>query len=127
MARLFQLGFAGLASPVLLCTLAWSMEAVETIVVLRILEVDVEAAAIAGIDVAASMLRQLLFFVPAGLGVQELSYVRALEALDVTKVATVAAAFVILKRLRELLFLGIGLGLLVRPPRVRSRQVPVPA
>jgi uncharacterized membrane protein YbhN (UPF0104 family) len=61
-----------------------------------------------------SLLRSLVFVVPAGLGVQDAGYAVLLRALGVPDSVEVAAAFSLLKRGRELLWVGLGIALFTR-------------
>jgi len=106
----FRLNLRDNAAPIFLCLLAWLGEAVESWLILRLLGAPVSFVAILAFDVALSLGRQLLFVLPAGLGLQDAGYVAALALLGVPDVATVGAAFVLLKRGRELLATLVGLG-----------------
>jgi uncharacterized membrane protein YbhN (UPF0104 family) len=50
----------------------------------------------------------MVFFVPAGLGVQDLGYVAFLHASGVPEAAALGAAFVVLKRAKELAWVAAG-------------------
>jgi glycosyltransferase 2 family protein len=53
-------------------------------------------------------MRNLAFFVPAGLGVQDAGYIAFLHAFGIPNAAAGAAAFVIVKRAKELVWVGVG-------------------
>lgn len=112
MSRLFELRATGLLGPVLFCGLAWSMEALESIVILTMLGSIVDMGGVFGVDVAVSFIRQVFVMFPAGVGVQDLSYVGALSALRIEDAAVLAAAFVVLKRVREVFWSAIGCSVL---------------
>jgi hypothetical protein len=86
---------------------AWFMESVETWLILRLLGVDLSFGAVLGFEPALSLLRSAAFFLPAGLGAQDLGYVALLGG------GPQAFAFVALKRLKELFWAAIGWALLV--------------
>ncbi len=122
-ARVGRLGARALAGPVLACLVAWCAESVETLIVLRILGVSLDLGDALAIEATVSFARQLLFVVPAGIGVQDAGYVGFLAALRVPGALEIGAAFALVKRGRELVFTTIGLGLLVAPP-LRFRAAP---
>jgi uncharacterized protein (TIRG00374 family) len=106
--RLFRQSALGQVPAILLCLVAWFSEALESWVLLWLLGCPVDFAALLAIDVGLSLVRQLLVFLPAGLGVQDVGYLAALGALGVTDPATTGAAFVVLKRARELVTCGVA-------------------
>ncbi len=107
--RFFCLPFGVAAVPLGLCALAWLFESLEAYVLLRLLGQDVSLEAVLAIDVGVSLLRQLLVFLPGGIGVQEVGYLRGLGRLGLTEPVLVASAFLLLKRGREVLLGGLFL------------------
>jgi hypothetical protein len=89
---------------------AWLFEAVDTVVILRLLGVPLDLGFALGAEVAISMLRSAGNFLPAGLGVQDAGYATMLPAMGVAPDA--AAAFVVVKRSKELVWIGAGYALL---------------
>ncbi len=85
---------------------AWLVEATETAVVLRVIGIRLPVPAILAVEGAISLARSAVAFVPGGLGVQDLGYTVAFRALGVTPEA--AAAFALLKRAKELVWIVIG-------------------
>lgn len=114
-----------LGAPLALTVLAWSMEAFESLLVAWLLGAGLGMAEVAGVDALTSLGRQVLVFLPAGAGVQEIGYATALRALEVRDVATLGAAFVVLKRVKELAWAAIG-GIALAALR-RVHAVPKPA
>ncbi|WP_437321834.1 lysylphosphatidylglycerol synthase domain-containing protein [Sorangium sp. So ce385] len=98
-----------LASAALLLLAMWLAEGLETLFLLRLLGVDVSLAEVLSFEVVLALLRAAAFMVPAGLGVQDAGYVAFLGALGVPAAATVGAAFVLLKRAKELVWIALGL------------------
>jgi uncharacterized membrane protein YbhN (UPF0104 family) len=90
----------------------WLFETIETVLILRLLGVDLTLATIGAMEVSASFLRNIMFVVPAGLGVQDLGYLTFLRALGVPDALNVAAAFLVLKRAKEAFWAAVGYGLL---------------
>lgn len=113
LGRVGALRARAMAVPVLLSLVAWIAESAESWLVLRALGVDVGFGAIIAIEVTVSFARQLLFVVPAGVGVQDAGYVAFLAALGVP--AEVGAAFVLIKRGIEVLYTVIGLSIFALP------------
>ncbi len=112
---------------------AWLFEAYETYLILRLLGVDVGFVEVWAFEPALSLLRHLVFFVPVGLGFQDVGYVAFFKAMDIADPLAIGSAFLVLKRSKELLWAAYGLALLYvqvrwlqrpesppRPPRPAS-------
>lgn len=116
-AELFALGPRRLAKSTGLYLLAWCWEAIETILLFSLLGVHLDIGTLCLIEVSASMIRQIAFLSPAGLGAQDLGYVGLLQVFGVADPLGVTAAFILLKRGKELLWSLIGYSLLIRMNR----------
>ena len=90
----------------------WFLRAVETWLFLRLVGVDVPLPAAMVIETALILVRAMAVPVPAGLGVQDAGYVLCLKALGVPDATTVGAAFVLLKRGKDLFWILLGFLLL---------------
>lgn len=112
MERFFGSKPRELVGPALLFLGGWLLESLETWLILRVLGVELGFVEIASFEVLLSFLRNVLFVLPAGLGVQDLGYVTFVAALGVPDAANVGAAFVVLKRAKELFWIGAGYTLL---------------
>jgi uncharacterized membrane protein YbhN (UPF0104 family) len=86
----------------------WLLEAAETTLILYLLGVRLPWTTLGALEVSASFLRNVVFVVPAGLGVQDLSYLAFLRALGVSDALDVAAAFLLLKRGKECFWAAWG-------------------
>lgn len=120
-AGLKQSGAAPLSEllgPLLLYTLVWLTELGETLLILHLLGVELSPAAIFGMEMSTALVRSLAFFVPAGLGVQDLGYTTFLRALGVQDALDVSFAFVLLKRAKEVVYVATGYSLLAWMSRV---------
>lgn len=97
----------------------WLVEAAETWLILHLLGASLSFSEVMSFEAAVSLARALAFFVPAGLGVQDLGYMAMLRALGVADATTVGAAFVMIKRVKELFWIAVGYVLLLatRTPR----------
>jgi uncharacterized membrane protein YbhN (UPF0104 family) len=100
------------ALPAAWFALGWLVESVETFVILRVLGADVGFVEVASLEILLTLVRHVVFVVPAGLGVQDLGYVAALGALGVPDAASLGAAFVLVKRTKELFWIALGYALL---------------
>jgi hypothetical protein len=95
----------------------WLCEALESFVILRLLGVELDFFALSSIEVLLSFLKNVLFVLPAGIGIQDVGYVSCLAALGVPDALTVGAAFSALKRGKELFWAGCGYLLLAAEAR----------
>jgi hypothetical protein len=125
----FRADYRRLLAPLCAFACAWLLEAVETWIILNALGAPVSFATAGGLEVVVSLVRNVVFVVPAGLGVQDLGYAACFAALGVPEPASTGAAFVLLKRGKELLWIAVGYSLLwgdlvPRRPATGERRVP---
>lgn len=92
---------------------AWMMDSVETLLILRVLGVDIGFVEVFSFEAGLSLVRSTAFFVPAGLGVQDLGYLAFFTALGIPDALTVGTAFLLLKRTKELFWVCTGYGFLL--------------
>jgi hypothetical protein len=116
-AELCALGPVRLARSTTLYFIAWCWEAVETVLILRLLGVRLEWETLCLIEVCASMIRHIAFASPAGLGIQDLGYAGLLRSFGVADWLGIAVAFTCLKRGKELFWSVVGYGLLAAMQR----------
>jgi uncharacterized membrane protein YbhN (UPF0104 family) len=88
----------------------WLLESLETAVIVRLVGGPLDLAVAMAAEVGISLVRSIGNVAPAGLGVQEASYVTLLPAMGVPM--DTAAAFMLLKRGKELAWIAIGYSLL---------------
>jgi hypothetical protein len=74
---------------------------------------------VAAVEVALSFVRNVVFVLPSGLGIHDLGYVTFLAAFGVADPVTTGAAFMILKRGKEIFWALVGYTLLLTGPRKR--------
>jgi uncharacterized protein (TIRG00374 family) len=122
LSRFFSLSWRRLAMPFAVFLGAWLLESVETYLILQLIGVRLSFATVAGFEVALSFLRNVVFVLPAGLGLQDLGYVLFFRALGVPDALNVGAAFSLLKRSKELFWSSIGYGLFAWDLRARAHQ-----
>jgi hypothetical protein len=110
--RTFFATVLGSPLPLLVFLAGWLLEACETFLILSLLGVHLSWTTAGALEVSASFLRNVVFLVPAGLGVQDLSYLAFLRALGVPDALNVAAAFLLLKRCKECFWALCGYAIL---------------
>ncbi|HYQ44806.1 MAG TPA: lysylphosphatidylglycerol synthase transmembrane domain-containing protein [Polyangiaceae bacterium] len=111
--RYFELGFKRTTlAPGVFFLCGWLCESLESFLILKLLGVELDFFAVASVEVCLSFLKNVIFVVPAGIGVQDVGYVSCLTALGVPDALTVGAAFSALKRGKELFWAAVGYTLL---------------
>jgi len=111
-SALFRVPPQRLAGALVCFLCGWLMEAVETWLILGVLGAHVSFVTAGSLEVILSLVRNVVFVVPAGLGVQDVGYAACFGALGVPEAASLGAAFVLLKRGKELFWIATGYGLL---------------
>jgi hypothetical protein len=124
LARFFTNRPAGLIVPLLAYVGSWLARAIETLVFLRLLGVNIALIAAMVIETSLILVRSMAVPVPAGLGVQDAGYVLSLKVLGVADAVTVGAAFVLLKRGKDLFWIGFGFLLLALGRNRRGESAP---
>jgi uncharacterized membrane protein YbhN (UPF0104 family) len=71
---------------------------------------------------ALSLVRSAVFVVPAGVGVEDAGYALLLKALGVADDVSMVLAFVMLKRVKELCWVGVGYAALLLQGLRRHRD-----
>lgn len=87
---------------------SWSMETLDTFLIFYLLGVPLTVPQAMSVETLLSLLRSALFILPAGLGVQDIGYALFLEGFGVPDAVTVGAAFVVLKRAKELFWILVA-------------------
>ncbi len=100
---------------------AWLLGTVEAWLILRFLDVDGSVAVACVIEAFANAIRFATFLVPASVGVLEGGYVAMFAPLGLA--ASVAIAFGLVRRVREVVWIVVGL-VIVAGLRSRARTVP---
>jgi glycosyltransferase 2 family protein len=98
----------------------WFAEAGETWVLLKLLGMNLSFAAVLAFEPVVSFARSAAFFIPAGLGVQDAGYMAFLQRAAIPDAVNKAAAFVLLKRFKEVVWIAIG-WILLFTERARQR------
>jgi uncharacterized membrane protein YbhN (UPF0104 family) len=133
LARVLRLGPRTIRTYTGFLLAAWFMDSIETLLILRVLGVPIGLVQVFAFEAGLSLVRSTAFFVPAGLGVQDLGYLAFFTALGIPDALTLGTAFLLLKRTKELFWVTTGYGLLLwlrmkiaRAPLERS-SAPAPS
>lgn len=92
----------------------WTIEGLETYLLLRLLGAEVGVMEAIAADATMSIVRTAAVFAPSGIGVQDVGYLAMLNALGIPNAATIGPAFVVLKRMKEAVWIAIGFAVLAR-------------
>jgi glycosyltransferase 2 family protein len=92
----------------------WLAESCETFFILALLGAGLSFRAVFSFEALLTLIRGLAFFTPSGLGIQDLGYLTFLKGLGVKQALDVGAAFVVVKRSKEIFWIIIGYLLLAR-------------
>ncbi|HEX4339934.1 MAG TPA: lysylphosphatidylglycerol synthase domain-containing protein [Polyangiaceae bacterium] len=112
LARVLRLGKGPIWRYTALLLAAWMMDSIETLIILRILGIQIGFVEVYSFEAGLSLVRSMAFFVPAGLGIQDLGYFAFFTALGIPDALGIGAAFVLLKRTKELFWVVVGYVLL---------------
>lgn len=104
---------------------AWLVETGETWLLLRLVGVELSFRHALVMEAMVVLIRSVAFFVPAGLGVQDAGYLAFLRAFAVPGADAAAGAFILLKRGKELAWIGLGyLSMVTLHLRASARELP---
>lgn len=103
-----RLSLRDVLGSVSLFLVAWFFETVETFLIMKLLGIELGFVEILALESALSFLRSIIVFLPAGIGVQDYGYVAFLEGFGVADSATLGAAFVLVKRGKEVFWIVVG-------------------
>lgn len=92
----------------------WIIEGLESYLILRLLGAPLGVIEVLSFDAALSVVRSSAMFAPAGIGIQDVGYLAVLEAYGVPDASSLGPAFVVLKRLKEAVWIAIGFVMLAR-------------
>jgi uncharacterized membrane protein YbhN (UPF0104 family) len=88
--------------------LGWFVDAAETWFLLLLLGVRLPYSAVLAFEPVVALARHLVFFIPAGLGVQDAGYMLFLQGFGIPDATNRAAAFVLLRRAKEIFWIVTG-------------------
>jgi hypothetical protein len=113
LAGLFGRGPLALLGPLPYFLLMWVVRTAENFLLLRMVGIEVGFRELLALEPSLVIVRMVFSILPAGLGVQDLSALFFLEAMGVRDAAAVGAAYVLLRRGKELFWIGVGYLILV--------------
>ena len=102
----------------------WFLEAAESWVLLRLLGVELPYGAVLAFEPVVSFARSAAFFVPAGLGIQDGGYMAFLRGFGIPDATNRAAAFVLLKRFKEVFWIIVGWAIFLATRQDRLAAAP---
>jgi uncharacterized protein (TIRG00374 family) len=105
----------------------WLMEGAETLLIVRCLGLPIPIGPVLTIDALGSLLRVVVFFLPAGLGVQDAAIILLLRQMGVPNPVAAGAALILIKRAKELFWIAAGTGFLLIRGDLRRAATPGPA
>jgi uncharacterized membrane protein YbhN (UPF0104 family) len=88
--------------------LEWFVEGAETILILKLLGAPLGIGDLLLLDAVGSLLRVLVFFVPAGLGIQDAAAILLLRGFGVPDPVPLGTAYIVIKRTKEVFWIAAG-------------------
>ena len=92
----------------------WILMGCESLAILTFLNVPTSPGMALSLEALASLLRIVFFFIPSALGASEIGYATLIAAFGIPDPVAVSAAFVVLKRSREVVWILLGYAALFR-------------
>jgi glycosyltransferase 2 family protein len=106
--------------------LEWLIEGAETWLILRCVGTSLGIGGTLALDGVGSLLRAVAIVVPAGLGIQDATQILLMRHLGVADPIATGAAFVFIKRAKEVFWIVIGLLFLAVRRDLWRRKLPSP-
>jgi hypothetical protein len=122
LVRFFEAERRALVAPLVLYSAGWVVRGLETWLFLRLLGTEIPFLTAVVMEAAIIVVRSAAVPVPAGLGVQDVGYLLCFRALGFADPVTLATAFVVLKRGKDLFWILVGFGLLAVSGRGRDQE-----
>ncbi|HZV12053.1 MAG TPA: lysylphosphatidylglycerol synthase domain-containing protein, partial [Candidatus Kapabacteria bacterium] len=101
----------------------WCTETLETYIYLHVLGYNIPFTEAFGMEIMVSALRLVMFFLPSGVGAQELGYAALMSAMGIVHSPADAASFILLKRVKDIAGAIIGYLILLRKGIHPSRKL----
>jgi glycosyltransferase 2 family protein len=108
LARFFARGPRALLGPLPYFVLIWAVRAAENLLLLRMVGVEVGYRELLALEPSLAIVRAAFSILPAGLGVQDFGCLLFLQAMGVRDAPAVGAAYVLLRRGKELFWIAAG-------------------
>jgi hypothetical protein len=123
--------FRGRPRTALICfslfLIVWLVEAMETFVIARLLGLHLTVGGAMGFESLIALGRAVGFFLPAGVGVQDLGHLLLARAVGADDAATAGAAMIFTKRSKEIFWIVAGALLLSATKKADGRDDAHPA
>jgi glycosyltransferase 2 family protein len=113
--------------PLLAFFAEWLMEGIETLIIVRCLRLPIPIGPVLAMDALGSLLRVVVFFLPAGLGVQDAAIILLLREMGLPNPVAAGTALVLVKRAKELFWIAAGTMFLLIRGDLRRAATPAPA
>ena len=104
----------------------WLIEVAETLFIVRCLGLPLAVGPTLTLDALGSLLRVVVFFLPAGLGAQDAAIILLLRAMGVPNPVTAGTALILVKRGKEAFWIGAGTLFLMARGDLRRAATPGP-
>jgi len=108
----------------------WMTELLETFLILLALGAAIPVTGTMLFEPVISLVRSIAFIFPGGLGVMDAGYASALQMYNVPNAAILAAAFIVVKRSKEIVWIIVGIALAMilgdTPEAAGSRAASMP-
>ncbi|HET7152658.1 MAG TPA: lysylphosphatidylglycerol synthase transmembrane domain-containing protein [Candidatus Kapabacteria bacterium] len=101
----------------------WCTETLETYIYLHVLGYNIAFTEALAMEIMVSALRQIMFFLPSGVGAQDLGYAALMTAMGMVHSPGDAASFILLKRAKDIAAAVIGYLILLRKGIRPSRKL----
>lgn len=86
----------------------WCTELLETLVFMALLGIPVTVHQVAAIETVVSALRLAAFFLPSGIGIQDIGYAAMMASVGCVSTPGEASGFVLLKRMKDIFWASLG-------------------
>jgi len=104
----------------------WLIEGAETWLILRCVGTSLSLGQTLALDGVGSLLRAIVIFVPAGIGIQDATQLMLMRELNVSDPIATGAAFIFIKRTKEVFWIVIGSLFLAVRRDLWRRKLPSP-
>ena len=101
-----------MALSVSLYFIGWFCAALENYLILTLLGAHASFSQCISLEAVISIVRLTFFFIPSSIGIQEVVYFTMFRGFGLPQGDAIAAAFIIIKRLKEICWIAIGYALL---------------
>lgn len=101
---------SNLYKSIFLYLIGWFVTAFETYIIVTLLGQEITLLQAIAIESSISFVRIVFFFLPAAVGAQEVGFLTLFTALGIAEPVTTSAAFIFLRRSKEIVWIALGFG-----------------